>query len=187
MTEATAIKPMYEHILIKRAPKKDKTKGGIIIPHTARVNPIRGEVVAVGCGRQNKNGKLDDMWVKAGDKIIYSEHAEKTMQFNEQDFMLIEDQDVFGVVKGSDNEEIEPLNDRLIVKRKKREEFTSGGIILTGQKNESDRGYVLAKGPKVSVFVDDLILFRSGDGLEFEINGETFLMLREQDILGVLE
>lgn len=181
------IKPMYEHILIKRVPVKEKTKGGIIIPHSARITPIRGEVLAIGHGRLKKNGELEQMWVCPGDKIIYSEHAEKTMQYKDQDFLMIEDQDVFGLIKGKDIETIVPLNDRLIVKRAKKEETTQGGIILTGEKIEQDRGHVLSRGPNVSVFVDDLILFRPYDGLEFEMNGEKFLMLREQDILGVIE
>ena len=183
----TPIRPLYEHILIKRLPKVEKTKGGIVIPISARLTPIRGEVLAIGRGRVQKNGERAKIWVEPGDTVIYSEHAEKTVAYKDNDLLLIEDEDIFGLVNGGDNEIIEPLNDRLIVKRAKRDEVTQGGIILTGKKTEQDRGYVLSKGPKVTVFVDDLILFKPFDGLEFEMNGEAFLMLREQDIMGVIE
>lgn len=93
------IKPLNKHVLVERIEVEDKTAGGIFIPDMAKEKPVRGVVLAVGRGRRNKDGSFQEPWVKPGEKIIYSKFAEHIINYEGEEFLMIHDQDIFGVIE----------------------------------------------------------------------------------------
>ncbi|MBE2206524.1 MAG: co-chaperone GroES [Saprospiraceae bacterium] len=87
------MKPIGDRVVIKPAPAEEKTKGGIIIPDTAKEKPQRGEVVAVGPG---KDGNL--MTVQVGDIVLYGKYAGQEINFNGEDFMIMREDDVLVIL-----------------------------------------------------------------------------------------
>ena len=98
MTEATNIRPLHDRILIRRMKEDEKTAGGIIIPDTAKEKPQRGEVVATGNGRVSDDGKTRPLEVKAGDKVLFSKYAGTDLKLGADDFLMITESDVLGVI-----------------------------------------------------------------------------------------
>ena len=80
-------------------PKEEKTKGGIIIPDTAKEKPIEGKVVAVGKGRVTEDGKLVPMEVKAGDKVLFSKYAGTEVKIDGVEHLIMREEDILGIVE----------------------------------------------------------------------------------------
>jgi chaperonin GroES len=93
------IRPLGDHIIVKRTKEEEKTKGGIIIPDTAKEKPIEGHVLAVGSGKELKSGKLRPLLVKAGDKILFGKYAGTEIKFDGEDHLVIEESDVLAIVE----------------------------------------------------------------------------------------
>ena len=91
-------KPLHDRILIKRIEESDKSKGGIIIPDTAKEKPSEGQVVAVGPGAINKDGKRNPIDVKEGDKILFSKYSGDEVKIDGQDLIIIKEEDVIGIL-----------------------------------------------------------------------------------------
>mgnify|MGYP001232825829 FL=1 len=91
------LKPLHDRILIKIIEESEKTKGGIIIPDTAKEKPSEGEVVAVGPGIINKDGKRNPLEVKPGDKILFSKYSGDEVKIDGQDLIIIKEEDVIGI------------------------------------------------------------------------------------------
>ena len=92
------LKPLHDRILIKIIEEAEKTKGGIIIPDTAKEKPSEGEVVAVGPGIINKDGKRNPLEVKPGDKILFSKYSGDEVKIDGKDLMIIKEEDVIGIL-----------------------------------------------------------------------------------------
>jgi len=92
------IKPLGDRILIKPSPAEDKTKGGIILPDTAKEKPVVGEVVAVGPGRRSDEGKLINLDVKVGDKVLYGKYSGTETTIDGNEYLIMRESDVFAVV-----------------------------------------------------------------------------------------
>ena len=92
------LKPLHDRILIKIIEESEKTKGGIIIPDTAKEKPSEGEVVAVGPGIINKDGKRHPLEVKPGDKILFSKYSGDEVKIDGKDLMIIKEEDVIGIL-----------------------------------------------------------------------------------------
>ena len=92
------LKPHHDRILIKIIEESEKTKGGIIIPDTAKEKPSEGEVVAVGPGIINKDGKRNPLEVKPGDKILFSKYSGDEVKIDGKDLMIIKEEDVIGIL-----------------------------------------------------------------------------------------
>jgi len=92
------IKPLGDRILIKPSPAEDKTKGGIILPDTAKEKPVVGEVVAVGPGRKSDEGKLINLDVKVGDKVLYGKYSGTETTIDGKEYLIMRETDVFAVV-----------------------------------------------------------------------------------------
>ena len=92
------IKPLGDRILIKPAPAEDKTKGGIILPDTAKEKPVIGEVVAVGPGRKSDEGKLIAPEVKVGDKVLYGKYSGTETTIDVKEYLIMRESDVFAIV-----------------------------------------------------------------------------------------
>jgi len=91
------IKPLHDNILVRRLEEKDRTKGGIYIPDSAKEKPAEGEVVAVGSGRVNDKGKLTPLDVKAGDRILFSKYGGTEVKVGGEEYLIMREEDVLAV------------------------------------------------------------------------------------------
>jgi chaperonin GroES len=92
------VKPLHDRILVKRLGEEEKTKGGIIIPDTAKEKPAQGEVVAVGAGRRTEDGKQITLEVKKGDKILFGKYAGTEIKIEGDDYLIMREDDVLGIM-----------------------------------------------------------------------------------------
>lgn len=92
------VKPLHDRILVKRLGEEEKTKGGIIIPDSAKEKPAQGEVVAVGNGRRTDDGKLIALEVKKGDKILFGKYSGNEIKLNGEDYLIMREEDVLGIM-----------------------------------------------------------------------------------------
>ncbi len=94
-----AFRPLGDRVLIKRVEEEEKTKGGIIIPDTAKEKPQEGEVIAVGPGTRDDSGKVQPLDLKKGDKILFGKWSGSEVKIDGQDMLIMNDSDVLGVVE----------------------------------------------------------------------------------------
>ena len=92
------IKPLADRIVIKPSPAEEKTKGGIILPDTAKEKPVVGEVVATGPGRKADDGKLVMIDIKVGDKVLYGKYSGTEVTLDGQEYLIMRESDIFAVV-----------------------------------------------------------------------------------------
>ncbi|KQY35833.1 molecular chaperone GroES [Caulobacter sp. Root1455] len=93
-------RPLGDRVLVKRVEEETKTKGGIIIPDTAKEKPQEGEVVAVGPGARNDKGDIVALDVKAGDRILFGKWSGTEVKVDGQDLLIMKESDVLGIVEG---------------------------------------------------------------------------------------
>ena len=92
------IKPLGDRILVKRIKEEERTKGGIIIPDTAKEKPQEGKVVAVGKGKYGDDGKLIPIEVKAGDKILFGKYSGSEFKLEGEDLLVLREDDILGII-----------------------------------------------------------------------------------------
>jgi chaperonin GroES len=92
-------RPLGDRVLVKRVEEEEKTKGGIIIPDTAKEKPQEGEVIAVGPGARDESGKVHALDVKAGDRILFGKWSGTEVKVDGQDLLIMKESDVLGVVE----------------------------------------------------------------------------------------
>jgi len=97
---ASKIKPLGQNVLVRRLEAEEKTKGGIYLPDTAKEKPKEGEVLAVGEGEIGKDGKRKEFQVKRGDRVIFSSYAGTEIKMEGDEFLIISEDDILGVVEG---------------------------------------------------------------------------------------
>lgn len=95
---AIKLKPLGDRILVKRIDSEERTKGGIIIPDSAKEKPMEGEVVAVGPGRTLDNGQVKAMTVKVSDRVLFAKYAETEIKLDGASFLLLREDDVLGIL-----------------------------------------------------------------------------------------
>ena len=93
------IRPLYDRIIVRRIAEEEKTKGGIIIPDTAKDKPTEGEVVAAGKGRLTEDGKVIPMDVKKGDRILFSKYAGNEVKIDGTEYLIMREEDVLGIIE----------------------------------------------------------------------------------------
>ncbi|MBW2577233.1 MAG: co-chaperone GroES [Deltaproteobacteria bacterium] len=93
------IRPLQDRIIVKRVDGEETTKGGIIIPDSAKEKPQEGKVIAVGKGKINEDGKLQPLDVKKGDKVLFSKYAGTEINIEGEEHLIIREDDVLGVVE----------------------------------------------------------------------------------------
>ncbi len=96
---ATKIRPLQDRIIVKRVQEEEKTKGGIIIPDSAKEKPQRGEIVAAGPGKKNETGKLQPLDVKKGDKVLFSKYAGTEIKIDGEELLIMREDDIMGVIE----------------------------------------------------------------------------------------
>ena len=94
------IRPLHDRVIVKRVAEEEKTKGGIIIPDTAKEKPIEGTVLAVGNGKVLEDGKVRSLDVKAGDRILFTKFAGTEVKLDGEEHLIIREEDILGVVEG---------------------------------------------------------------------------------------
>ncbi len=92
------IRPLHDRIIVKRIPEEEKTKGGILIPDTAKEKPLEGRIVAVGNGKVLEDGRLRPLEVKAGDRVLFVKHAGNEIQLDGEEHLMLREEDILGVV-----------------------------------------------------------------------------------------
>src|ERR1700694_5555300 len=95
------IRPLYDRIVVKRIEDDtEKTAGGLFIPDSAKEKPQQGEVVAVGQGKRNEDGKLIPLDVKAGDRILFGKYSGSDLQIDNNEYLIMREDEVLGVLEG---------------------------------------------------------------------------------------
>ena len=93
------LRPLGDRILVKRVKEEERTKGGIIIPDTAKEKPQEGKIVAVGKGKHGDNGKLIPIEVKAGDKILFGKYSGSEFKLEGEDLLILREDDILGIIE----------------------------------------------------------------------------------------
>ena len=91
-------RPLHDRVVVKRVEAEDKSKGGIIIPDTANEKPQQGEVVAVGPGGRDENGKLVPMDLKAGDRVLFGKWSGTEVKLDGHELLIMKESDIMGVI-----------------------------------------------------------------------------------------
>ena len=96
----TKFRPLHDRVVVRRITALEKTKGGIIIPDTAQEKPSEGEVVAVGPGGRDENGKLIPIDIKTGDRVLFGKWSGTEVKLNGEDLLIMKESDIMGVLEG---------------------------------------------------------------------------------------
>jgi len=93
------VRPLHDRVLVKRSTEEEKSKGGIIIPDTAKEKPIQGEIIAVGQGRVTEDGKIRPLDVKKGDKVLFGKYAGTDIKIEGDDYLMMREEDILGIIQ----------------------------------------------------------------------------------------
>ena len=96
---ATKIRPLQDRVIVKRVKEEEKTKGGIIIPDSAKEKPIEGEVIAVGNGKVMEDGKVRALDIKAGDRILFGKYSGSEVKIDDKEYLILREEDVLAILE----------------------------------------------------------------------------------------
>ena len=94
------IRPLQDRLVVRRLDEQEQTKGGIIIPDTAKERPLQGEVMAVGSGKRLEDGTVVDLAVKQGDKVLFGKYAGTEIKLDGVEHLILREDEVLGVIEG---------------------------------------------------------------------------------------
>lgn len=94
-----SFRPLHDRILVRRVDSEEKTKGGIIIPDTAKEKPQEGEVIAVGPGARNEAGQIQPLDVRVGDRILFGKWSGTEIKINGEDLLIMKESDAMGIIE----------------------------------------------------------------------------------------
>ncbi|MDO9411302.1 MAG: co-chaperone GroES [Pseudolabrys sp.] len=94
----TKFRPLHDRVVVRRINAQEKTKGGIIIPDSAQEKPSEGEVIAVGPGGRDENGKLTPMDIKSGDRVLFGKWSGTEVKLDGEDLLIMKESDIMGVI-----------------------------------------------------------------------------------------
>ena len=98
---AAKLTPLHDRIVVRRIEEAETTRGGIIIPDSAKDKPQEGEVIAVGKGKSNDEGKVFPLEVKAGDRILFGKYAGTEIKIDGDEFLIMREEEVLGILDGA--------------------------------------------------------------------------------------
>src|SRR5437660_2859121 len=98
---AAKLTPLHDRILIRRVEEQESVRGGIIIPDSAKEKPQEGEVIAVGKGKSNDEGKVFPLDVKAGDRILFGKYSGTEVKIDGEEFLIMREEEVLGILSGA--------------------------------------------------------------------------------------
>ena len=93
------LRPLHDRILVQRVEEEEKTKGGIIIPDSAKEKPAEGKVVSVGKGKMNDDGKITLLDLKVGDKILFGKYSGSEVKIDGDEYLIMREDDVLGIIE----------------------------------------------------------------------------------------
>jgi chaperonin GroES len=93
------VRPLHDRVIVKRIEEEETTKGGIIIPDTAKEKPSEGKVIAVGNGKLLDNGKLQPLEVKAGDKVLFGKYAGTDIKVDGEEHLIMREDDIIAIIE----------------------------------------------------------------------------------------
>jgi len=96
---ATKVRPLHDRVIVRRLDEEEKTAGGIIIPDSAKEKPVQGEVIAAGKGKIMENGDIRPLDVKKGDRVIFSKYAGTDIKLDNEDYLMMREDDILGVIE----------------------------------------------------------------------------------------
>ena len=96
-----SFRPLHDRVLVRRVAEEEKTAGGIIIPDTAKEKPMEGEILAVGSGTRNDQGKIEPLDVKKGDHILFGKWSGTEVTMDGEELIIMKESDVIGVIEGA--------------------------------------------------------------------------------------
>jgi chaperonin GroES len=94
-------RPLHDRVVVRRIEGEEKTKGGIIIPDNAKEKPQEGEVIAVGPGARDENGKIVPLDLKAGDRVLFGKWSGSEVKLDGEDLLIMKESDIMGVIEGA--------------------------------------------------------------------------------------
>jgi chaperonin GroES len=94
-------RPLHDRVVVKRVAEEEKTKGGILIPDTAKEKPMEGEIIAVGPGARDEKGALVPLDVKKGDRILFGKWSGTEIKLDGEDLLIMKESDIMGIVEGA--------------------------------------------------------------------------------------
>jgi chaperonin GroES len=94
-----SFRPLHDRVVVRRVDSEEKTKGGIIIPDTAKEKPSEGIIVSVGPGARDENGKINALDVKAGDRVLFGKWSGTEVKLNGEDLIIMKETDIMGVIE----------------------------------------------------------------------------------------
>ena len=94
-------RPLHDRVVVRRLEEDERTAGGIIIPETAKEKPMQGEVLAVGPGERNEQGKVTPLDVKAGDRILFGKWSGTEVKMDGEELLIMKESDIMGVLEGA--------------------------------------------------------------------------------------
>jgi chaperonin GroES len=94
-------KPLHDRVALRRVDEEAKTKGGIIIPDTAKEKPMQGEVIAVGPGARNERGEIVPLDVKPGDRVLFGKWSGTEVTIDGEELLIMKESDIMGIVEGA--------------------------------------------------------------------------------------
>jgi chaperonin GroES len=101
MGDRMKIRPLHDRVIVKRIEEERKSAGGIVIPDTAAEKPDQGEIVAVGKGKKDDNGKLIPIDVKVGDRVLFGKYSGQTVKVKGDELLVMREEDIMGVIEGA--------------------------------------------------------------------------------------
>jgi len=93
------IRPLQDRVIVKRIEEEEKTKGGIIIPDTAKEKPMEGKIIAAGKGKVLEDGKIRPLDVKAGDRILFAKYSGTEVKIDGEEHLIMREDDILGVIE----------------------------------------------------------------------------------------
>ncbi len=93
------VRPLYDRIIVQRLEEEEKTKGGIIIPDTAKEKPIEGRVIAVGAGRIKKDGTKMPLEIKKGDRVLFAKYGGNEIKMDGEEYLMMKEEDILAIIE----------------------------------------------------------------------------------------
>ena len=91
-------RPLHDRVAVRRVEEEEKTQGGIIIPDTAKEKPMQGEIIAIGDGARDNDGKLQPLAVKVGDRILFGKWSGTEVKIDNDDYLIMKESDIMGII-----------------------------------------------------------------------------------------
>ena len=95
------IRPLHDRIVVKRLEQQESMQGGLYIPDSAKEKPQEGQVVAVGNGKKNEDGKVTPLDVKVGDRILFGKYSGSDIKIDGEEFLILKEEEIFGILTGA--------------------------------------------------------------------------------------